>query len=303
MQENAGMGTRTWIIGTVAVVLLAVIVVIVLRWNAESTAQPTPLPEAAVVPAESLDPPSEPPVAQVEAAATPVDEARQRWEARLGFEPEWPVDLNTPQDCERVDRELQRLCVVLDANPELRELADGYGSCDLLSQAMSSLALRPPRVSAELRSYEIMLSNVFHLSRVLGRKPMRYPTTFLAEQQELAEPLAQAIYRWAISREQCSQTTPLDGDVLYAYAGFLINTMGGQAYLRRRSPRVEGLTCFYALQIVDSAQQRGYNPDGLDPRKEIARCGELLASQPLVFRSEYVENLEDMALRWESAAR
>ena len=36
---------------------------------------------------------------------------------------------------------------------------------------------------------------------------------------------------------------------LYDYAGFFFNTLGGQAYLRRRTPRVESLVCFYALQV------------------------------------------------------
>jgi hypothetical protein len=63
------------------------------------------------------------------------------------------------------------------------------------------------------------------------------------------------------------------------------------------------LACFYALQVVDSAQQRGYNPDGLDPRKEIQRCRALLDGQPLVFGTEYLANLEDMAIRWDKAAR
>jgi len=304
MQDEGRMRTRNWIVGVVVVAVLAVILVIALKYRGDEKVDALPENLVETAPTGQAEPPAEtPPSHPDEGPASPAEEARREWEARLGFEPEWPVDLDAPQDCERVEQELQRLCVYLDARPELRELADGYGSCDLLRQAAETLSSRPPRVSSELRSYEVMLANVFHLSRVLGRKALRYPARVLDRQQELAEPLALAVYRWAISREQCQQTTPLDGDVLYAYAGFLFNTMGGQAYLRRRTPRVEGLACFYALQVVDSAQQRGYNPDGLDPRKEIARCSSLLEGQPLVFEAEYLANLEDMALRWESAAR
>ena len=305
MQDDGRMQTRNWIIGIVVVAVLALAGFFALRGRgaAEEVAQAPDQP-VQTAPARVDETHAEPAAADPgEGLASPAAEARRAWAAKLGSEPEWPVSLNSPQDCEKVERDLQRVCVYLDARPELRELANGYGSCDLLRQAADSLAARPPRVSSELRSYETILSNVFHLSRVLGRKPMRYPGKLLAGQQELAEPLALAAYQWMISREQCLQTTPLDGDVLYAYAGFLFNTMGGQAYLRRRSPRVEGLACFYALQVVDAAQQRGHNPDGLDPRKEIQRCSALLESQSLVFGSEYLDNLEDMSMRWEKAAR
>lgn len=304
MQDDSRMQTRYWIIGAVVVLLLAVILVFVMRGRATEGTGAAPEQPLQTVHAELPDAVENQPASDQDLAPpTPMDHARSAWETRLGFEPEWPVDLNAPQDCEQVERDLERLCVYLDARPELREIADGYGSCDLLRQTADLLAGRPPSVSSELRSYETMLSNIFHLSRVVGRKTLRYPTQLLASQQELAEPLALAVYRWMISREQCLETTPLDGDVLYAYAGFLFQTMGGQAYLRRRMPQVEGLTCFYALQVIDSAQQRGYNPDGIDPRKEIVRCSELLAEQPLAFHTEYLAALEEMALRWESVGR
>jgi hypothetical protein len=292
------MQARNWAIAAGVVVVLAAILAYAFTRKRPETSPVTDAAQPAVA-GEAAPGPAEPPVAQTERPPRPVDLARARWADQLGYEPEWPTDLNAPQDCERVDAELQRLCVYLDSRPELRELADGYGSCDLLRQAAESLAARPPRVSAELRSYETILSNVFHLSRVLGRKPLRYPSRLLADRQELAEPVALAVYRWMVSRERCLPSTPLDGDVLYAYAGFLFNTMGGQAYLRRRSPRVEALSCFYALQVIDAAQQRGYNPAGIDPREEIERCSALLGAQPLVFAEEYRANLEELSLRWE----
>ena len=87
---------------------------------------------------------------------------------------------------------------------------------------------------------------------------------------------------------------------MYAYSGFLFNTMGGQAYLRRRTPRTEALACFYALQVLDQAIAAGHNPEGLDPRTEIPRCRALLDSQPLVFSARYVDTLDRMARRWET---
>jgi hypothetical protein len=74
--------------------------------------------------------------------------------------------------------------------------------------------------------------------------------------------------------------------------------MGGQAYLRRRAPRIEALASFYALMILDRAQQDGHNPAGVDPRPEIQRTRALLESEPLVFREHYLVVLDQMAERW-----
>jgi len=300
MGHEGQTGTRNWIIAGAVVLLVAVVLVIALTRKGSGDAGTTTVGEIGEISSAPATPAAGAPAAVPTEPPAAADRARQRWVERFDAEPEWPRDLRAPRDCERVQSDLQSLCAYIDARPGVRAMTQGYASCDLLQDAAETLAQRPPRISSELRSYETMLSNVFHLFRVLGREPLRLPGKLLAEEPELAEPLALAVYRWMVSREECVESTPLEADVLYDYAGFFFNTMGGQAYLRRRAPLIEGLTCFYALQVVDAAQQRGHNPAGLDPRHEIARCGDLLAGQPLVFTSDYLANLEDMALRWDA---
>jgi hypothetical protein len=227
----------------------------------------------------------------------------RRWTAAVGQPPQWPDDFSAPAGCEQVELELARVCAAFDARADsgLRELG---GSCALMERAVTELASAPPDLSSELRSYEAMLGNVFHLSRTLGRERVQVLRRLLSEQPELVEPLALALYRWSISREACSEGAParLRAPVMYAYAGFLFHTMGGQAYLRRRAPETEALACFYALQVLHRAIEGGYNPQGFDPRNEIPRCRALVASQPLVFSERYVALLDEISLAWESGA-
>jgi hypothetical protein len=192
------------------------------------------------------------------------------------------------------------VCRALDARPYVRGLAASGGVCALIEEAGTALAARPPELASELRSHGTMLSNVYHVFRVLGAERMRLLRRVLAEEQELAEPAALALYRWVISREDCGHGSlaEIDRDVLYDYGTFLFNTMGGQAYLRRRSPRVEALTCFYALQVLDRSIQAGHNPHGIDPRPEIGRCAALLQSQPFVFADNYMVELQEIGARW-----
>ena len=119
------------------------------------------------------------------------------------------------------------------------------------------------------------------------------------KQSRLAEPLALDLYRWLRAGESCpNDRQPPSAEAQYEYAAFLLQTIGGQAYLRRRTPRLESLTSFYALLLADAAIADGYNPHGLDLRREIARSRALMEMQPLVFRNQYLRVLEDLDRRW-----
>ena len=228
----------------------------------------------------------------------PAGAAAGRWTQTMGQPPVWPDDLGAIESCDAIRADLARLCAVADQRlPELREQG---GACTLLEQLGGELAANPPDLSSELRSYDALLGNVFHLFRAVGRERMGALRRVVAE-RDLAEPAALALYRWAVHHRRCGPTEGprIDTPALYAYSGFVFNTMGGQAYLRRRSPHVEALVCFYALEALDRAIAAGHNPEGLDPRREISRCRELVGSEAFVFAERYVERLDAMARRWE----
>jgi hypothetical protein len=214
----------------------------------------------------------------------PSDQARaeRRWEALTGQPPVWPEDLTNPQNCEEVEADLARICSLLDQRDYVREVAPAAGACGLLRTVAEELAARPPDISS------------------IGRERLDLLRRIQWEEQELAEPAAMALYRWAVSREGCARsgTTTLRPEPLYDYAGFFFTTMGGQAYLRRRAPRIEALASLYALLIVDRAQQSGLNPAGVDPRPEIQRVRALIEAESLVFREHYLIMLDQMADRW-----
>ena len=240
----------------------------------------------------------EPDLAADEAARL-LEAVEQRWTELRGVAPSWPADLSSPQECDEVHQDLLALCRDVDSRPYVSERLQGGSICAVMREAAEELAASPPTLSSELKSYATILANVFHLSRTLGRKRVELLRDAMQEERELLEPAAMVLYRWAISREKCAQQTAIRPEQLYEYSGFLLQTVGGQAYLRRRSPDLEGLITFYALMVLDTAIEDGFNPQGVDPRPDIARCRELLAAQPLLFRERYLDLLDDMAQRWE----
>ncbi len=279
------------------VVAVAVLWLVWWQWDRLAPSQAEPAGEAVPAITDEAAPASTDPAA----GADPASAAEQRWLERVGSAPVWPEDLDTPRDCAAVEADLARLCGVLDRTERLRGAALPGGACGLLTDAAEALSSRPPVLEAELSSYASILSNVFHLFRVVGRERLDLLAGALRENDDLAEPMALALYRWAVSRESCARSgrSPLKQAVLYDYAGFVLHTLGGQAYLRRRSPGVEALTSFYALRVLDRAQSEGRNRHGLDARPEIRRARALLAGQPLVFRDRYLAALDEMERRWE----
>lgn len=228
---------------------------------------------------------------------TPPESVAETWPGWVGSPPQWPLDLGRP-DCAEVDREVETLCRSLDDRPELRVAGEG-SPCEFLRQAARDLAARPPAVSGEIGAVS-MVDNVFHLFRVLGRDRIRLLRPLVTEKADLAEPAALVLYRWWIGREACGggEWGEIGLESFYDYAAFAFQTMGGQAYLRRRAPRIEALACFYGLEGVDLADTRGHNPFGVDLSPEIARCSALVETQGFVWTDRYRRELERIANRW-----
>jgi len=255
--------------------------------------------------------PSDPGVASDETGAAAAGEresptavagaAEQRWTELLGRPPAWPDDVASTTDCESAEADLLRVCADLDSRDSIAAAGVPGGVCGLLREVADELVARPPVLTSELKSYQAIVSNVYHLFRVLGRERIALLRQIVGEDPQLAEPAAMAIHRWLSSRERCTRSgrTAIRLPALYDYAGFLFETMGGQALLRRRTPDTEALVSFYALLILDRADRQGHNPHGVDPRQEIERTRALLAKGPWVLGERYDSMLEEMATRWE----
>ncbi len=241
---------------------------------------------------------SGPPRAAEEAAPPSSTDAQRQWAEVTGAAPLWPQDLSSPQDCEAVQEDLLAICWVLDSRAYVKARGPAGGSFALLEKAVEDLASHPPVASGESLAPEALLANTFHLFRVLGSSRMDLVRDMLIREEGLAEPGAMALYRWLVTREQCAgEGVLITSKVLYDYAAYLLNTLGGQGYLRRRSPKLAGLSMFYALVLLDQGIQKGVDPYGVDIRPHIAICRDLLRSQDLVFRDQYLSVLQEMGKR------
>jgi hypothetical protein len=251
--------------------------------------------EGPVVPSVVEEPGQPPPIVE---ADTGPEAARQRWKEVTGSEPIWPQPFAEPSDCEAVLANLRALCAELDTRDYVRAHRYEGGVCGFLARVSRDLENEPPPIHGELRELLDVRHSVAHLYRALGETRVLQLAEMVALEPDLAEPMAMALFRWGAVKDRC-EPAAMGPKSQYTYATWLLRTVGGQAYLRRRSPRHEALVTFYAIAVLDRSIARGYDPAGVDLGHDLARCRDMIAMrEDLVFRDRYLSYLREMEDRW-----
>ena len=231
--------------------------------------------------------------------APSMTDLEQAWTAATGAPPVWQADLLSPVNCGEAVAELKRLCGRLDQHGYVAEWTLPEGVYGLLTGSALDLADNRPRVIGELTRLDDVLANVSHGYLVLGRQRLERILRLVEEEPDMVEPMAMALFRWMRARDRCGD--PADRgpgfQAQYDYGAFVLTSLGGQAYLRRRPARIEALAGFYALLILDRSIEEGYNPYGLDPGREIRRYDQMLAGNGLLFEKQYREIIRELKTR------
>lgn len=199
--------------------------------------------------------------------------------------------------CETLDKEVREFFAYLDGKPYVQAYRLGKGSLEYFRGMLDRLSKRPPAVSAELKDPYLLIQNVAHFYRVLGKKDVLLARDVIRNESEIAEPVGALLYKWSSAGGGCGKAhvpQPSFG-TLYEYAGFFLNSLGGKSYLLRRDPRVRILTTYYSVLILDRANREEMNHHGIDIRPHIESVAEEVRnSRSLVFQKEYLETLKDL---------
>ena len=183
----------------------------------------------------------------------------------------------------------------LDRQEYIRSYTLKGNSLDHLNGIINKLLANPPVVVRETDDLFAILNNMAHFFRVLGPKDILLIKDVLLHERELIEPTMALFYKWSEIEPGCAETSlkiklPLEG--LYEYAGYFINTLGGQSYLFRRALYLRLLIRYYSILIIDRANNVDANRYGIDIRYTLdALVSEIEANDALENRQEYLEKL------------
>lgn len=227
----------------------------------------------------------------------------QEWSGDAAFGPGWdgaptapmvaPSGQKTP--CRQAEEEINGLFALLDGRQYIAERALKNGSHAYFAALTDRLLAAPPLVSGESENLYTILGNTTHFYRVLGKGDVFLIRDILAREADSLETHMALLYRWSELAGQCEETEvrlrlPLAG--LYEYAGFFLNTLGGQSYLFRREPRLRLLTVYYSLLILDRANASSLNRHGLDIRPPLENLlREMKTATGLAGRDQYLARL------------
>ncbi|MGD8370304.1 MAG: hypothetical protein PVF76_07330 [Syntrophobacterales bacterium] len=208
-----------------------------------------------------------------------------------------PASMN----CRELEESLRAFCNYLDATETLRS-QKAYRDCwTLLNDIFAILEKSPPTISGEAYRPSIIIQNSFFFFRSLRKERINIVREVLKYEADLAEPLMGSLYHWLMKGRKCnkSPSSPANLDVLYQYAGFFLNTLGGHSYLYRRDSRIRLLTIYYAILAVHEANLQGLNELGLDLRFFLPLIfHEIQSRNDLLYAEEYLQKLSNLQLHY-----
>jgi hypothetical protein len=209
-------------------------------------------------------------------------------------------ELKTPGEkthCERIEEEIQEYFRYLNGRGYVRHLGDGIDTHAQFKTMIRKLSTKLPVPAGEGIDSTIINDNIFFLFRVLDKNDLRLLQNILKNEGENLEPALDLFYRWSTMGSRCPDPEGIrpSREVLYHYAGFFLNTIGGRSYLFRRSLRLRLLCSYYSLMILWEADRQGRNSYGIDVFPFIAPLvNEIVMYPDFRFKQAYVKNLEEM---------
>jgi len=196
--------------------------------------------------------------------------------------------------CRQIENQVLEFFKYLNKKSYIQHLEAGMDTYDRFKGLIRTLSDRPPIPAGEAVASRILIGNIFYFFRLLDKKDLRLIREVMRNESDTMEMNLELFYKWLMLGERCPDGERIRPslDVLYGYAGFFLNTIGGRAYLFRRPMGVRLLVSYYCLLITHEADKRGKNSYGIDIFPEIAPLAKEISIFPdFQFQSEYIHNL------------
>ncbi len=186
-----------------------------------------------------------------------------------------PKKIKPPDEktyCERMEQEIQDYFRYLNGKGYVRHLGEGLDTYSHFKTMIRKLFAKLPIPAGEGIDSSIINDNIFMFFRILDKNDFRLIRDILKNEGDSLEPTLDLFFRWASSGARCPDPEGIrpSQSMLYHYAGFFLNTIGGRSYLYRRPMGLRLLCTYYSLQILQEADKQGKNSYGIDvfPFKE-----------------------------------
>lgn len=204
-------------------------------------------------------------------------------------------DLQHADSIEEVERRIASFFVHLDQQRYIKEYNFEGSSYNEYEEIIQKISDKTPLLGNETESLYNMFLNMAHFYRVLGNQRISLIKDIIINENDDIESIMRDFYLWYIYDNQGMKK--IKGrpalKVLYEYAGFFLNTIGGRNYLMRRESKIRILTSYYSVLILDRANDMKQNPNGIDIRPYLRLLiSDLTNKSGFLFHFEYMKNLK-----------
>ncbi len=202
--------------------------------------------------------------------------------------------LSREQYCARIQSEISDFFSYVGSQPYYKHLTGDRKAQELFKETMRRLTARLPIPGGEGADTSIIINNIYYIFRSMDRNSIRLIKEFIAGEGESLELDMALLYRWIMLGDGCGDETGLrpSFEVVYHFAGFFLNTIGGRAYLLRRPAVAGALTGYYCLLILHEANLKGRNNYGIDILPHITTVkNEITAAKNLSLSEDYLMEL------------
>jgi hypothetical protein len=173
-----------------------------------------------------------------------------------------------------------------------------YNQYELMVNDLSS---KIPIITGETENLTNLFSNIAHFYRVLGKERLFLVSDILKNEYDIFEHAMKLFYTWYTYENDAEKR--IKGrpsmKVLYDYAGFFLATLGGRSYLFRRDSDIRILMTFYSVLIVDLANDKGLNSNGIDIRPTVRTIyNDIIEYMGLVDQNDYLTVLDSLRVKY-----
>ena len=196
--------------------------------------------------------------------------------------------------CAQIENSVAEFFLYLDQKEYIRNLDLEVNVYVHTKEILKRLSARPPVPAGEGADPRIIIGNLYHFFRILKGKDIQLVKEVVRNEDANLEINLEMFYMWFMLGDRCPNPENVrpSFDVLYKYAGFLVNTTGGRAYLFRRPTPFRLLVSYYCLLVIQEADKRGKNTSGIDISPYIASLREEIIHYPdFQFQKEFVYRL------------
>jgi hypothetical protein len=124
----------------------------------------------------------------------------------------------------------------------------------------------------------------------------------LKNESDIIETVIAIFYNYISSENRCRDLiiSAPSQEILYYYAGYFLNTLSGRSCLLRRDLKIRVLATYYAVLIIDKANDDMLNSYGIDIRPFIDYSFYEVSSQRgLIYQRQYLSKLNQLKKKYQ----